>query len=145
MKDLIEAIEFFKNLSFSDRTKLKEEFRLIEQHDLEKRISESKNQFEKNREKNTKRKEDSYKRGEIFKTIVKVGDLIKLSGTRDSGYRLVHKLSDLDVVCFQLEYRKKKNPETGKYDVTLKHTNRITEHYWHKVSKILKIEDYTII
>lgn len=145
MKDLTEVIEFFKKLNFSDRTKLKEEFRQIEKHDLEKSIEESRIIWEKNHARYLKKKEENQKKGDIYKGIVKVGQLLKMSGTRDSGYRIVHNVTPSSVICFQLKSSKITNPTTGEKESILKHTNRITEHGWDKISKILNIDNYTII
>jgi hypothetical protein len=95
-------------------------------------------------------KERKEKRGEEFKKILKVGDVIKVEGTRDgNGYREVLNTNDYQVSCRKLvkKLRTKSErmlgvPETY---ITFKRDNYITTHLFDKIQKIYFKDQYQII
>ena len=79
-----------------------------------------------------KKKED---RGEMFKKLLKEGDIVKMEGTKDRlGLRLVESFNSGSITCRKLTTTRKR---MGNEVVTFIVKDRyVTEHYWNKLVRI---------
>jgi hypothetical protein len=117
-----EVILFLSNLSSADqRTIIFEANRLHYQA-----VKTKYDKGRKYRESQTLKQEEA---GELFKKIVKPGDIIRVRGTKDGvGLREVLETNKHEVVC-----RKLSNPFRS---AKLKREKYLTTHYWSKIKSI---------
>lgn len=100
--------------------------------------SERQKKYEEGKARYQATKEKKVKRGEVFSTLVKVGDYVEVEGTKNKGVRLVEDLKSWGVVGRHI-----KVPFTY-LDDEIEHYPQgsyITEHGWDKVKRIIKIKE----
>lgn len=137
-----QVIEYFRNLSDTDRLKLEVKLRQDKLDVFHSQAKERLDKYDKNRERYRQSVIKKNLRGEKFKEILKPGMIIKVEGTKDrTGYREILRLDDYRIECRKLLYSRKRSAFIRE--------SYITTHMYSKVSKIIKSEtiglDKTII
>lgn len=111
---------------------LKDNDRLVIYTRVNRKLDELRREkFQQTRLKYLKKKKSMLARGEDFKKVLKVGDVIKVTGARDTNnpFREIISLNETKLFCIKLKYDRKND--------VFRRQSYLTDHGYEKVLSII--------